>query len=46
MGAVFYNLTPEELCDLMCGRPEEDEDDGEDDSQDRISHRGIYERGT
>ena len=31
MGAVFYDLTPEELCDLMCGDPEEDyeeEDDG------------------
>lgn len=31
MGAVFYDLTPEELCDLMCGDPEEDykeEDNG------------------
>lgn len=31
MGAVFYDLTLEELCDLMCGDPEEDyeeEDDG------------------
>lgn len=31
MGAVFYDLTPEELYDLMCGDPEEDyeeEDDG------------------
>lgn len=25
MGKVFYNLTPEELCDLMCGIPEEEE---------------------
>ena len=24
MGAVFENLTCEELCDLMCGKPEED----------------------
>ena len=31
MGMTFYNLTPEELCDLMCGDPEEEqeEDDGE-----------------
>lgn len=26
MGAVFYDLSPEELCDLMCGKPEEDDD--------------------
>jgi len=32
MGAVFENLTWEELCDLMCGAPEEDEED-EDDEQ-------------
>ena len=25
MGMIFYNLTPEELCDLICGQPEEDE---------------------
>lgn len=25
MGMVFYNLTPEELCDLMCGIPEDEE---------------------
>ena len=23
MGKVFYGLTPEELCDLMCGEEEE-----------------------
>lgn len=23
----FTNLTEEELCDLMCGKPEEDEED-------------------
>ena len=26
MGAVFENLTLEELCDLMCGDPEEEEE--------------------
>lgn len=27
MGMEFINLTEEELCDLMCGGPEEDEED-------------------
>lgn len=27
MGAIFTNLTDEELCDLMCGEPEEDYED-------------------
>lgn len=27
MGMTFENLTEEELCDLMCGKPEEDEED-------------------
>ena len=27
MGMEFENLTEEELCDLMCGKPEEDEDE-------------------
>lgn len=33
MGMVFENLTEEELCDLMCGDPEEEpeESDWEDD---------------
>ena len=26
MGKEFYDLTCEELCELMCGKPEEDED--------------------
>lgn len=26
MGAVFEDLTEEEMCDLMCGSPEEDDD--------------------
>lgn len=29
MGETFENLTWEELCDLMCGQPEDDEEDGE-----------------
>lgn len=29
MGAVFYDLSPEELCDLMCGTPEEEEEEEE-----------------
>lgn len=29
MGMTFEDLTWEELCDLMCGGPEEDEDDGQ-----------------
>lgn len=32
MGAVFIGLTDEELCDLMCGDPEKEED--EDGNQD------------
>ena len=27
MGKVFYNLTMDELCDLMCGAPEEEQED-------------------
>lgn len=27
MGKEFTNLTEEELCDLMCGKPEEDEEE-------------------
>ena len=30
MGKAFYNLSCEELCDLMCGKPEEDYEDEED----------------
>ena len=26
MGMVFYNLSLEDLCDLMCGKPEDDEE--------------------
>ena len=29
MGETFFGLTMEELCDLMCGKPEEDEEDPE-----------------
>lgn len=32
MGVVFTGLNPEELCDLMCGAPEEEpEEECEDD---------------
>ena len=34
MGKTFEELTWEELCDLMCGKPEEE--GGEDDSKDNI----------
>ncbi len=34
MGAVFENLTEEELCDLMCGGPE---DEWEDDESEEIT---------
>lgn len=29
MGATFYDLTDEELCDLMCGKPEDEFEDEE-----------------
>lgn len=29
MGAVFENLTEEEMCDLMCGGPEDELEDDE-----------------
>lgn len=29
MGMVFYDLTDEELCDLVCGDPEEDPEEDE-----------------
>lgn len=37
MGMVFYDLTPEELCDLMCGDPEEDYEEEEDNGTGNIS---------
>lgn len=33
MGMVFYDLTDEELCDLMCGSPEEDPEEDEEDGE-------------
>ena len=36
MGAEFYDLTLEELCDLMCGDPEEDYEEEEDDGKGNI----------
>lgn len=29
MGMIFENLTDEELCEMMCGSPEEDGDEEE-----------------
>ena len=37
MGKTFEELTWEELCDLMCGKPEDDPEGGENDSKDNIS---------
>ena len=37
MGKTFENLTWDDLCDLMCGRPEDDPEGGEDDNKDNIS---------
>ena len=39
MGAEFSNLTDEELCDLMCGKPEEDM---EEDMADNVNHPKHY----
>lgn len=33
MGKVWINLTPEELCDLMCGTPEEEPQEEEEDKE-------------
>ena len=33
MGKEFVGLTLEELCDLMCGGPEEDEEDAMDNDE-------------
>ena len=43
MGQTFYDLTIEELCDLMCGGIEDDgeEQPEECDETDRISEGGI-----
>ena len=38
MGMEFTNLTEEELCDLMCGGPEEDKDDEEDERDSCVVH--------
>ena len=35
MGKTFTNLTRDDLCDLMCGDPEEEWDDTEDKYEDR-----------
>lgn len=38
MGMTFYNLTMEDLCDLMCGTPEEDYIDEDEVTEDAISN--------
>lgn len=44
MGVVFENLTLEELCDLMCGDPEDDfETDDKEDCSDEVYN---YVRGS
>ena len=46
MGKTFEELTWEELCDLMCGKPEDE--GGEDDSKDNLlfntSNRDVDNR--
>lgn len=31
MGIILYDLTEEDLCDLMCGKAEEEDEDGTED---------------
>lgn len=39
MGKIFYNLTPDELCDLMCGAPEEEpEEESEEPTEGENEH--------
>ena len=39
MGKTFENLTWDDLCDLMCGAPEEDyEDEEESDDKEKTSY--------
>lgn len=45
MGATFYNLTDEELCELMCGGPEDDEEEDFDSDDDTIN-AGWEREGT
>ena len=44
MGMTFENLTWEELCDLMCGQPEDDEDE-EDGEEYEIQSTLVDSRG-
>ena len=39
MGMEFTNLTEEDLCDLMCGKPEEDLEEDEDASKENKVRR-------
>lgn len=44
MGKTFENLTEEELCDLMCGGPEEDPEEPEEDFWDWWNNLDDIER--
>ena len=39
MGKEFVNLTDEELCDLMCGGPEEDDGEEQFEECDTVNRR-------
>ena len=40
MGKTFENLTWDDLCDLMCGSPEDDDEEEDFDSDDDIYNVG------
>ena len=43
MGAVFENLTCEELCDLMCGKPEDDYEEEEEQWEEEQAKQVVVE---
>lgn len=40
MGMVWIDLTPEEMCNLMCGEPQEEEEEQEDNERKKDIHNG------
>lgn len=38
MGMTFENLTLKELCDLMCGGPEEEQEEEQEDEEDALDN--------
>lgn len=42
MGKEFNNLTIEEMCDLMCGKPEKDYEDEDEPIVEFVSYDGSY----